>query len=81
MQLIAQLYRPQLAILPIGDLFTMSPREAALACRLLKPAKVIPMHFATFPPLTGTPEQLAELIKDLPETQVWPLQPGAPVNW
>jgi L-ascorbate metabolism protein UlaG (beta-lactamase superfamily) len=81
MQLIAQLYRPELAILPIGDLFTMNPREAALACRLLAPRKVIPMHFATFPPLTGRPEQLAELIKDLPETQVWPLEPGQPVNW
>jgi L-ascorbate metabolism protein UlaG (beta-lactamase superfamily) len=81
MQLIAQLYRPELAILPIGDLFTMSPREAALACHLLKPRKVIPMHFGTFPPLTGRPEQLAELIRDLPETQVWTLQPGTPVNW
>ena len=81
MKLIADLYAPELAFLPIGDLFTMSPREAALACRLLKPAKVIPMHFGTFPPLTGRPEQLAELIEDLSETQVWPLQPGAPVNW
>jgi L-ascorbate metabolism protein UlaG (beta-lactamase superfamily) len=48
---------------------------------MLKPKKVIPMHFGTFPPLTGRPEQLAELITDLPETEVWPLKPGEPVNW
>jgi len=46
MQLIEQLYHPELAFLPIGDLFTMSPHEAALACRLLRSPKVIPMHFA-----------------------------------
>ena len=81
MALIEQLYQPELAFLPIGDLFTMSPREAALACRLLKAAKVIPMHFGTFPPLTGRPEQLAELIKDLPSTEVWTLEPGKAVEW
>jgi len=81
MQLIEQLYHPELAFLPVGDLFTMGPREAALACCLLKPQKVVPMHFGTFPPLTGRPEQLAELIKDLRGPEVWPLQPGQPVNW
>ena len=81
MELIAQLYQPELAFLPIGDLYTMSPREAALACRLLKARKVVPMHFGTFSPLTGRPEQLAELIKDLPETEVWPLEIGKPVSW
>lgn len=81
MQLIAQLYQPELAFLPIGDLYTMGPREAALACRLLKARKIVPMHFGTFPPLTGRPEQLAELIKDLPETEVWPLEIGKPVSW
>jgi len=80
MQLIEQLYSPELAFLPIGDLYTMSPREAALACALLKPKQVIPMHFGTFPPLTGRPEQLAGLIKDLP-TEVLALEPGKPVNW
>jgi L-ascorbate metabolism protein UlaG (beta-lactamase superfamily) len=81
MQLIEQLYRPELAFLPIGDLYTMSPREAAVACRLLKPKKVVPMHFGTFPPLTGRPEQLAALIGDLPRTEVWALEPGKPVEW
>jgi len=81
MQLIAKLYAPELAVLPIGDLFTMSPREAAEACRLLKARKIIPMHFGTFPPLTGRPDQLQSLIRDLPETEVWPLEPGKAVTW
>jgi L-ascorbate metabolism protein UlaG (beta-lactamase superfamily) len=80
MHLVEQLYHPDLAILPIGDLFTMSPREAAVACKLLRPAKVIPMHFGTFPALTGTPAQLAELIADL-ATEVWALEPGKTVDW
>jgi L-ascorbate metabolism protein UlaG (beta-lactamase superfamily) len=80
MTLIRELYAPQLAMLPIGDLFTMSPREAAAACQLLRPAQVIPMHFGTFPPLTGRPEQLSALLGDLP-TKVWRLQPGQPVQW
>jgi L-ascorbate metabolism protein UlaG (beta-lactamase superfamily) len=80
MQLIEQLYHPELAFLPIGDLFTMSPVEAALACRLLRPSRVIPMHFGTFPPLTGRPEQLREFLGDL-RTEVWALKPGEPVEW
>ncbi|PJF23643.1 MAG: metal-dependent hydrolase, partial [Phototrophicales bacterium] len=53
MQLIGKIYKPQLAILPIGDLYTMSPHEAQYACRMLNPEKVIPVHWGTFPPLTG----------------------------
>ncbi len=80
MALIEQLYKPELAFLPIGDLFTMSPHEAALACRLLKPKKVIPMHFGTFPPLTGRPEGLRERIADT-GIEVWALEPGKTVEW
>jgi L-ascorbate metabolism protein UlaG (beta-lactamase superfamily) len=76
MALIQELYRPELAMLPIGDLFTMSPREAAVACRLLKAKRVIPMHFGTFPPLVGRPDHLSDLIRELPDTTVWPLEPG-----
>ena len=54
-QIIHDLYGPAVAMLPIGDHFTMSPREAAYACNLLKPTTVIPMHFGTFPVLTGNP--------------------------
>jgi L-ascorbate metabolism protein UlaG (beta-lactamase superfamily) len=80
MQLIEQLYHPELAFLPIGDLFTMGPKEAALACCLLKPKRVVPMHFGTFPPLIGRPEQLADLVQTA-GVQVWPLAPGTPVKW
>ena len=81
MALIRELYQPELVFLPVGDLFTMGPREAAAACRLLQPKKVIPMHFGTFPPLTGRPDQLAALIQDQPGTEVWPLDPGKTVTW
>ncbi len=79
MALIEQMYQPELVFLPIGDLFTMSPREAAVACRLLRPRKIIPMHFGTFPPLTGRPEDLQERIGGLAE--VWALEPGKTVEW
>lgn len=62
MKLIAQLYRPEVAMLPIGGHFTMGPREAALAVKLLEPEVVLPLHFGTFPPLVGTPEELAKLV-------------------
>jgi len=81
MQLIEKLYRPDLSFIPIGDLYTMGPREAALACRLLKSKKVIPMHFGTFPALTGTPDDLARLLQDYPQTELWPLEIGVPVKW
>lgn len=62
MAIIRELYAPEIAMLPIGDHFTMDPREAAYACGLLKPKFVIPMHFGTFPPLVGRPSKLRELL-------------------
>lgn len=62
MQLIGELYRPELAFLPIGDLFTMDPRQAAWACRYLGVRQVIPIHWGTFPVLTGTPDQLEKVL-------------------
>jgi L-ascorbate metabolism protein UlaG (beta-lactamase superfamily) len=61
MQLIGRIYEPDVAILPIGDHFTMGPREAAVALELLGVKRCVPSHYGTFPLLTGTPEQLREL--------------------
>ncbi len=77
MALIAELYQPEVALLPIGDLFTMSPREAAVAARMLKPKIIVPAHFGTFPALTGTPEALREELKRLNvAAEVVALRPG-----
>jgi L-ascorbate metabolism protein UlaG (beta-lactamase superfamily) len=73
MQIIRELYAPDIALLPIGDHYVMSPREAAYACKLLKPEAVVPMHFGTFPVLKGTPAQLKQLVKDV---EVVEMRPG-----
>lgn len=61
MQLIGRIYRPDVAILPIGDHYTMGPREAAVALELLGVTRCVPCHWGTFPLLTGTPSALREL--------------------
>ena len=77
MALIGELYPPDIALLPIGDLFTMSPREAAVAARMLKPRWIVPAHYGTFPALTGTPDMLREELKKLGlDAQVVALRPG-----
>jgi L-ascorbate metabolism protein UlaG (beta-lactamase superfamily) len=80
MELIRELYHPQVAMLPIGSHYVMSPAEAALACRMLQPEYVIPMHYGTFPVLTGTPRELAEQLRDQPQIKVLALQPGESVE-
>jgi L-ascorbate metabolism protein UlaG (beta-lactamase superfamily) len=62
MALIRQLFRPDLAMLPIGGHFTMDPRGAALATELLGVSTVLPIHWGTFPLLAGTPSQLRDAI-------------------
>ena len=76
MKIIHDLYAPEIAMLPIGDHFTMSPREAAYAAKLLQAKTIIPMHFATFPMLIGRPNQLQALIPDI---EVLELKPGITV--
>lgn len=77
MQIIHDLYAPDIALLPIGDHYTMSPREAAYACNLLEPKTVVPMHFGTFPILTGTPGELQKLV---PGIEVVELTPGKTIS-
>jgi L-ascorbate metabolism protein UlaG (beta-lactamase superfamily) len=80
MKLIADLYKPDVACLPIGDIFTMGPREAAHAIRLLGVKHMIPMHYATFPMLTGTPEALRELTRDIADLEIHALKPGESIG-
>jgi L-ascorbate metabolism protein UlaG (beta-lactamase superfamily) len=77
MQLIGELWRPELAFLPIGDIYTMDPQQAARACRYLGVRRVIPIHWGTFPALTGTPAALEAAILDLGvASEVVGLAPG-----
>jgi len=62
MRLIAEMHRPAIGFLPIGDRFTMGPAGAAKAAELLGVRQVVPMHYGTFPFLTGTPAQLRDLL-------------------
>ena len=75
MELFAELYGPiDLALLPIGGHFTMGPREAAKAVELLKPKKVVPMHYNTWPPISADPEEFKRLVGDRAEVII--LEPG-----
>jgi L-ascorbate metabolism protein UlaG (beta-lactamase superfamily) len=62
MRLIGEMYKPEIAFLPIGDRFTMDPAAAARACEFLGVRQVVPMHWGTFPLLTGTPSELRALV-------------------
>ena len=75
---IKRLYKPDVAVLPIGDNYTMGPDEAALAVELLGVARVVPCHYGTFPVLTGTPDQLAEKVGS--SVTVERIEPGETVT-
>ena len=77
MALIARIYAPQLAVLAIGDHYTMGPREAAVALELLNVKRCVPSHYGTFPALTGTPERLRELA---PGVEIVAPEPGGSVE-
>jgi L-ascorbate metabolism protein UlaG (beta-lactamase superfamily) len=75
MRLIGEIYAPEIAFLPIGDRFTMDPAAAARACELLGVRQVVPMHWGTFPMLTGLPADLRRLVEPR-GVQVLELKPG-----
>jgi L-ascorbate metabolism protein UlaG (beta-lactamase superfamily) len=75
MSLIKDIHTPDIAFLPIGDRYTMGPEAAARACQLLGVRQVVPMHYGTFPVLTGTPERLTQLVEPL-GVDVLLLKPG-----
>ncbi len=77
MELVGKIYKPDVALLPIGGHFTMDPVEAAYAVEMIKPKVAIPMHYKTFPVLYGTPEEFEKLVKEkAPDVQVVVLKPG-----
>ncbi|KUG06740.1 metal-dependent hydrolase [Solirubrum puertoriconensis] len=77
MRLLAELYQPTVALLPIGDQYTMGPLEAACAARLLQVRHVVPFHYGTYPALKGTPEQLQAHLSAEADVRIHALQPGA----
>ena len=79
MSLIGRIYSPDVAILPIGDHFTMGPREAAVALELLGVVRCVPCHYGTFPLLTGTPDALRDLAP--PGVEILSPEPGEPLTF
>jgi L-ascorbate metabolism protein UlaG (beta-lactamase superfamily) len=77
MKLIGEIHHPDVALIPIGDYYTMGPKEAAEAVKLLKPAIVVPMHYQTFPVLESSAENFIKLVKEkAPKVKVVALKPG-----
>jgi L-ascorbate metabolism protein UlaG (beta-lactamase superfamily) len=81
MELIRDLYEPEIAMLPIGDRFTMGIREAALATKMIAPRVVIPMHYNTFPLVEQDPFAFKEAVESLCPTEVVILNPGDHVSF
>ena len=77
MSLIGRIYEPDVAVLPIGDHYTMGPKEAAVAAELLGVKRMVPCHWGTFGLLTGTPDACRELMSDC---EVVALEPGQSVE-
>ena len=76
MQLIGRMYEPDVAILPIGDHFTMGPKQAAVALELLGVSRCVPCHYGTFPLLHGSPDELAQLT----DVELLVMEPGETIT-
>ena len=77
MKLIGELYRPEVALVPIGGFFTMDPRQAALATSLIEPKIVVPMHYGTWEPIDQDPKEFERLVKESSSSaEVVILEPG-----
>jgi L-ascorbate metabolism protein UlaG (beta-lactamase superfamily) len=77
MQLIGRIYSPDVAVLPIGDHYTMGPKEAAVALELLGTKRCVPCHYGTFPVLKGTPQELKQLA---PDVDIAEIEPGDSID-
>jgi L-ascorbate metabolism protein UlaG (beta-lactamase superfamily) len=76
MKIVGELYSPDVVLLPIGDYYTMDPKQAAMAIRLLGVRHVIPLRFGTFPMPVGTPDELKQLTKDISGLEIHDRKPG-----
>ena len=77
MKLIGEIYKPDVALLPIGDYYTMGALQASEAVRLIKPKIVVPMHYMTFPVLAQSANEFVSLVREkAPEVKVVVLNPG-----
>lgn len=76
MKLIGELYKPDVALLPIGGFFTMDPRQAAMATGLINPKIAIPMHYGTWPPIEQDPKEFEKLAKKSSKAKIVILKPG-----
>lgn len=80
-QIYGELYKPDLCFMPIGDVYTMNPREATHTCVMLKPKMVVPVHYGTWPPLTGSPEEFRERVESDTATKVLIPEAGEWISW
>ena len=80
MKIFGDLYKPNLVLLPIGSHFTMDPNEAAYDCKLLRPQYVVPIHYGTWPVLTGTAEEFSKLMKEQPDVKLIIMNPGQTIE-
>ncbi len=76
LELYGELYEPHVIAVPIGDYYTMGPQEAAMCCEMLRAKVAVPIHYGTFPVLTGSPEELKKFTEEYSETKVLIPQPG-----
>jgi len=81
MKLINEFYAPKILMLPMGDHFTMGPRGAAAAARFFDASAIVPMHYSTFPLLTGTVEAFREHLGPDLSAKLLPMEPGQTVKW
>jgi L-ascorbate metabolism protein UlaG (beta-lactamase superfamily) len=76
MELIAELYDIDVALLPIGSVFTMGPREATIATQFLRPRRVVPIHYNTFPLIKQDPEDFKARVEAVSRSKVYIIKPG-----
>lgn len=81
MEVLGDMYDIDLALLPIGSVFVMDPVQASFAVQMLRPKKVVPMHYGTFPALVGDPDDFVRLVgENSPEVEVCVLDPGQDIK-